>query len=181
MPDEITALLLTDEADLQNHSCGNDSIDRLVMNSFSSQVCRQRDTYKVVLDDQILGFFSWYIASVCLENSDEEVSEFYDEEPRFGVLYIKFISVDSDVQNNGIGTAILGYIVKEARNLERKWPVRLIVFDALREKIPWYERRGFAALSKMELASQSETVKMYFDLMTEDEHRTLKSYSELLA
>jgi len=181
MSDEIASLLVSNETDLQNHCCGNDSIDTLVKNSFASQVCRQRDTYKVVYEDQTLGFFSWYLASVSLEESDEEISEFYDEKPQFGVLYIKFIAVDSDVQNNGIGTTILGYIVKEARNLEKKWPVRLIIFDALRERIPWYEKRGFRVLLKTELESQSETVKMYLDLMTEDEHKVLKAYSEQIA
>jgi hypothetical protein len=36
-------------------------------------------------------------------------------------------------------------------------------------------------LLKTELESQSETVKMYLDLMTEDEHKVLKAYSEQIA
>ncbi len=177
MDDEIIAQLISNKAELGNHSCGNESIDKMLQESFMPQLCRQRDTYKIIYDEQVVGFYSWFITSVNLENSDTEVASYYDTTPSFGVLYIKFISVDHDIQGYGIGTTILGHIVKEAKKLEKNWPVRLIVFDALRERVEWYRKLGFELLFQSELETESETVKMYMDLMTCEEHNALSEFS----
>ena len=174
----LLAAPISSNNDLIGYTCGNESIDKLVRESFLSHICGQRTTFKILFDDSIVGFYSLYISSIIDEESNEPFTEYYDQNPRFAVVYIKYLAVNKAVQGNGIGSSVLGHIVKEARHLSEKWPVRLIVFDALRDKVEWYKKLGFDILSQKELDGNSETVKMYFDMFTEEKRQEISEYCE---
>lgn len=178
MIDGIIVAPIESALELEGHTCGNVSIDHLVESSYCAHVCNQITTYKVIYADEVVGFYSIYVTSINVDNdrSEEDVSQYFDKTPSFGVIYIKFIAVDLDIQNHGIGKVILSVIVKNARDLHAKLPIRMIVFDALKDKISFYENRGFKLLYKDEVNSQQETVKMYLDLATLEELNAIDAY-----
>ena len=123
-----------------------------------------------------VGFFSVSIRGISFEDSDAPIASFYEKTPTYGAVMIEFIAVEKKVQKKGIGTTALSYVVQEAKELSAHWPVRVLVLDALRERIDWYIQRGFAPINTADLTRSSPSVRLYIDLMPEDEQTTLNQY-----
>lgn len=176
--DGIFITKITTEEDLVGHSCGVDCVDRMIADSFLPHITRQQDTYKIMYNNKIIGFYAIKIKAAECWDSDAEFSEYYDHEPSFGAVYVKYLGVDVASQRKGIGKCALSYIVSEAYKESKKLPIRLVVFNALRDKVPYYLKRGFMVLKDREYHSNSDTVEMFFDLMPDEEFERIKTTLE---
>lgn len=164
------------EADLRNFDCGNPSINTLVEETYYPYIVKQNKTYKVLFGDTRVALLSVSIVGVSLENSDAELAEYYAVTPSFGAVKLNYIAVDKKVQGKKIGSVSMEYIIREARRLYNEWPVRLLILDAIRDKVGWYQKLGFDVLSQAELTGTSPTVRMYIDLMPDKEKKSLDAY-----
>lgn len=173
----LCCTLIESESELGEFNCGNPSINTLVAESFYPHILKQIRVYKLSIQGMRVGFCSVSILAIALDNSDAPVAEFFDKTPTFAALKLDYLAVDEKVQNMGIGSTALQYIITEAQALHNMWPIRLLVLDALRDKIDWYTRKGFQALNKSELSGSSPTVQMYIDLMTDAEKQRVDEYS----
>ena len=174
--DELLFRKIESEQDLENHDCGVGSIDQMVRNSYMQHLLGQQDTYKIVFDGKIIGFYAIQIRALNFDNSDAEFAQYYDGDPIFGYVYIRYLCVDKNAQGYGVGTTALEYIVKKMREEHERLPVRLIVFDALREKAEFYEKRGFSYVRSTDRDKVSEKVEMFLDLMPEERNKEAFKY-----
>lgn len=171
-----SCVAVENEAELQNFDCGISTVNDLVAASFYPHICKQRKVYKILVREAKVGFLSVSVSSISLAHSDAPVADNYEDSPSFGAVKLDYIAVDQKVQKQRIGTTALKYIIQEARELYKFWPVRLLILDAIRERIDWYRALGFEAVSQTELKSDSPTVQMYIDLMPESEKKNLDTY-----
>lgn len=176
--DGILIRKISTKEELVGHSCGVDSVDRMIAESFMPHILRQQDTYKIMYKNTILGFYAIQIKAAECWDSDAEFAEYYDCEPAFGAVYVKYLGVDSPFQYCGVGSCALRYIVRTAQEESEKLPIRLIIFKALRDKVQYYLKRGFLILNQEEYNGDSETVDMYFDLMPDEEFERTKALLE---
>lgn len=168
--------LIEAEDELGGFDCGNPSINKLVSESYYSHILKQTRVYKLSIQGQRVGFCSVSILGISLESSDAPIAEYFDKTPSFGAVMLNYLAVDARVQHLGIGSTALEYIIAEAQTLYTLWPVRLLVIDALRNKIDWYTNHGFEILNKADLNGISETVQMYFDLMPAEDQKSIEDY-----
>ena len=165
----ICYTLLENQNELTDFDCGNESINKLVSDSFYPHILKQRQVHKLSYAGYRVGFYSVSVAGISLEESDAPVADYYASTPSFAAIVLNYLAVDKIVQGNGIGSAALKHIIAEARALYAAWPVRLLILDALRSKLSWYLQHGFALLNQADMNGTSETVRMYLDLMPEEE------------
>ena len=149
----------------------------MIEESYYPHILKQTQTYKVTLRGKTVAFYTVSVRSISLQNSDAPVSENYWKEPIFSAVIINYIAVDKRLHRNGIGTTILESVVDEARALYHQWPVRLVVLEALRQKVDWYLDRGFDAINQADLEGTSETVKLYLDLMPSGDKGKIEEYT----
>lgn len=168
---------ITSKEELAGHSCGVDCVDGMIASSFFPNIYRQQDTYKIVYKNRIVGFYAIKIKAINCWDSEAEFAEYFDGEPSFGVVYVKYLGIDAEFQGCGLGKCALGYIVSTAYEEAKTLPIRLIVFNALRDKVPYYKNRGFMVLKEKEYQGNSDTVEMFFDLMPDEEFERVKSLS----
>lgn len=175
---------LMGEEDLHGFDCGNPSVSNMIDQTYYACLLREARAYCVYLkvkDDQeiLVGAYSVSIDTLDVKNAVSPLADYYSREPPFrAMVHLDYIAVNSKVQDHGIGKAILEYIVLQARSLYREWPVRLLVLDALRDKVAWYEKRGFSAVYEDDPDPHSTTVKMYLDLMPGEDFQRLSEYVE---
>lgn len=175
---------LMGEEDLHGFDCGNPSVSSMIDQTYYACLLREARAYCVYLkvkDGQeiLVGAYSVSIGKLGLEDAVSQLSDYYSREPAAcAMVHLDYIAVNSKVQDHGIGTAILEYIVLQAWSLYREWPVRLLVLDAVRDKVAWYEKRGFSAVYEDDPDPHSTTVKMYLDLMPDEEYQHLSEYIE---
>lgn len=175
---KINFTTLSAKEELAGFSCGNSSIDQLIADSFYPNQYRQIMAYKMSMCNRRVGFFSVSVTGISLENYDADVAEFYYNKPSFAAVRLDYIAVDKRIQRHGIGTTTLEYIVQEARKLYIDWPVRLLILEAVQDKVGWYEERGFERINKEDMDKISSTVAMYLDLMPDNEKTIIIEESE---
>ena len=169
---------ISTEDELEGLNCGEQSIDVMIHEAFFPHILKQQNTYCIRYDQDIIGSFAITVKAIDFENSDKEIAEFYSKEPYFGAFILKYIAVDTNLQSNGIGTIMLQVIIQKAKEAAEKLPIRCLVLDALRGKVEFYKKCGFEVFSERQYESESETVKMYFDLMSEEERRIQEEYCQ---
>lgn len=167
---------VTDESELHNFDCGNSSINALIENCFLSNLTRQSHVYSVTILSHRVGLYSLSVASVRLVESDSTLANSCMNDCSFGALMIDYIAVEQKLQKKGIGTEIIMHIIRQAQEIYQSIPIRIIILDALREKLGWYLKRGFCVLDSRELSQSSSTIRVYLDLMPAEDMYKLESY-----
>lgn len=178
MLEGITYSKITDENELADLTCGEYSIDEMVRQSYYPHLLKQQNTYCIRYEGIVVGSFAITVKAIEVTDGDEEIAGYCENKPSFGVIYVKYLAVDKRVQKNGIGTTMLEIMVQKAVAAAERLPVRCLFLKALRNKVEYYKKRGFKVLSEAEYKGESETVGMYFDLMSEEEKRILEEYCE---
>ena len=173
----IDCALLEAERELLDFDCGNSSVNALVAKSFLAHAVKQQLTYKILYQNIVVGFWTVSMRGVTLDNSDAKVAECYEDPPEFGAVKLNYIAVSKEVQGCGIGSSALWYIIKKAQELYQQWPVRMLILDAIRDKMEWYQKFGFEAICQEDISSDSATVQMYLDLMPDREKGELDAYT----
>ena len=173
--------LLDNEPDLQNFTCGVPSVDKMVKKSYFQHILLKTRVYKITFSEYTVGYFQISFRNVDMAGSDilfADDGDSEDETRRYGVLHVDFLAVQEELQHKGLGTATLTYILNESRELRKKWPIRLVLIDALYDKAEWYQKHGFGYVKENQKDSDYGTVEMYFELMTEEEMSTVTKFFE---
>jgi len=163
-------------------TCGVDSIDRKVKRSYFPHVLRQAKTFKIELGERksIAGYYQISICTIKTDHSNIEFGDYGDYgegEPEYTAMKMEFLAIDERLQQKGIGTEVLRSAVREAKELGKKWPIRVFLIDALVGKTEWYKNRGFQVFSEKQ-EMEYGTVRMFFDLMDADEKKKVAAYTE---
>lgn len=153
-------------------SCGNRSIDELISRSYGLTLFKQAIAYKILVDNQMVG--SCMLKLVWLR--DEDV-DYYEATCDFAALEISYIAIDKRIQRQGIGSRVLEILIRYAREISQKVPVRFLVLDAFEDKKPWYTKFGFKEYNKkMEDPRYPGTIPMRMDLI---DLKSAERYCEL--
>ena len=166
MMEELVYTLLDEE--VTDFKCGNNSIDRMIKDSYFQTLLKHGYAYKFCSRDKTLGYYMVNFEKIKLSECEKAIDECYDEGMKnFYSVHIRFIAVDSKYQKHKIGETMLNIIVKDIRELSGKWPVRMITLDALRDKYDWYIKNGFLPFNENDYYDDKiNTIKMYIDCQT---------------
>lgn len=167
---QLEIVKLKEEVPLKLFSCGNSSIDIQIKQSYYPTILQHASAFQISTDKQILGYYMLKFLKINIQSCPENISDYYSEicNDLYSV-HIKYLAVDSRFQNKGIGTNVLGYIIKAVNELCIFWPIRLITLDALKEKYDWYRQKGFQAFQESDLHNGSPTICMYMDCLLDIE------------
>lgn len=171
--DELQCTVISGNTDLSGLDCGNASVNEMLRKSPYRHALHQARTVQVCLGAHRLGVFTLSVSNISMENTDTHMADHYWDSPSFGAVKLDYIAVDHRLQNRGIGKSILAYVVSLAQKMYLDWPVRVLILDALREKVEWYRCCGFDVMDNREMQSDTPTVHMFLDLMPEAEKAAL--------
>lgn len=153
-------------------SCGVDSIDQYVKDSYYPILTQHAYAYSIMSGNTILGYYQILFREIKLEDFPEEISEYSSEvkADTISAVHIRYIAVDKKYQKNEIGTSTLRTIIKTVQDLSNNWPIRVITIDARTELVKWYTEQGFVKMESNTPGQDGVTVRMYFDChrFTED-------------
>nr|WP_294900361.1 GNAT family N-acetyltransferase [uncultured Pedobacter sp.] len=79
-------------------------------------------------------------------------------QPKTPMYYLWFIGVDTNHQNNGIGSQLLEFVIKDSK--EKQLPVFLET-STLRN-LPWYQKFGFKTYNELQLSYKLFFLKREF-------------------
>lgn len=155
--------------DVYSFDCGNNSINRLVYESYYATLLRYAYGFKIDYYNNPIGYFM-----VCLRDFEVNMlsERFSDYESILSnkcySIHIKYIAIDKKFQRHGIGTKIIHTIISETiKKSDNNLPIRMITLDAIKEKITWYENIGFKKLYDEDDDTLSSTVIMYIDCIND--------------
>lgn len=164
------------EDELRGFDCGNTSINNMISKSYYPHILHQIHATKISISGKCVGFYSISILSISLENSDAPLADYFDGSSSFGAVMLNYLAVDKRVHHHHIGTNVLKYIISEVQSLYHVCPIRLLVLDALRDKITWYTKHGFVPINQKDLDGTSETIRMFLDIMPDDDKKQIDKY-----
>ncbi len=154
----------------EEFNCGNDSINRLIYNSYYPTLLQHGYAYEVSDREShtVLGYYMIKFRSIKLEHCPKEVSEYFcDLINDCCALHITYIAVDKKYQGHRLGTHIMLSVIRTVRDMCQRFPVRLITIDALKDKCKWYQGLGFEMFDPADAYNESTTVKMYIDCVAD--------------
>jgi len=158
--------------DVQSGSfdCGNESINRLIQESYFPTLLQYSYAYEVSVSGQVVGYYMIKVKSVKLEKAPSEIREYESSIVHdCCALHISYVAVDKKYQNKKIGTYILKCIVAQTLNICQKFPITIITLDALKDRYDWYKKRGFVAFDENELETMETTIPMYVNCILDKE------------
>lgn len=167
--------LLDHEPDMQSFSCGVPSIDNMISEAYLNHLIRKSMTFQIKILGHNVGYYQLVIANVTMEGTELPFGDYGSGENRYGVLSIRFLAIKKEIQKKGIGTLVLREILKEARELSTRWPIRVVYIEALPDKVPWYREIGFEILKD---ASDDNfgLVPMFFEMMSTHDKESIEDY-----
>ena len=125
-------------------------------------------TYVILIDNKVIAYYS--LATDKVTMNDEEKS-FWNKLAKkipnnkrrssYPALKLCQLAVDDNYAANGFGKLIINRTIKMA--LDLKVGCRFVTVDALPDAESFYEKMGFARLSKKP-NPKNDTIPMYFDL-----------------
>lgn len=158
--DKLFIKRVQSEPVLDEFNCGNGSINGQIRDGYYISLLKQAYAYEVCIGKQVIGYYRISITPLIYEDES-----YYIESVGNGYSAIKldYLAIDREYQDRGNGTAVLKYITKQTEKYSESLPIRFLTLDALREKVSWYEKRGFKLYNEQDLVESSETIAMYMD------------------
>ena len=170
---DFEVLKLKKETDIdKSFTCGVDYIDRNIKDSYYPYICRHEDVYFCKFNNEILGYSIISIREIC-PNEIDLYAEYFADSKSFGVVYLNYIAIKETKQHNGYGTRFLCYMLKKIREHSKILPIRFITLEALKDKVQWYEDKGF---KKLDSCYSNGNQRMYLDIMSCEEFERINSY-----
>lgn len=173
------------EHDIHGFKCGNDSIDRQIEESYFATLLKLSYAYEFRLKSEneetkgpIIGYYMVYLERIEVDEVNAIQKDEYQcslQTPFYTAFHIGYIAVDERIHKKHFGRKMLECIVKDAINLSREIPIRVITLDALTQYHDWYLENGFNDVPGIE--SDGITIKMFYNCMTEEEINTLEEYA----
>lgn len=84
---------------------------------------------------------------------------------KFGIPSCKIgrLFVDKRYRGEGYGAEIVDWCINKALEDSNVYSCRLVIVDAAKEKVRWYQARGFELIPEQK-SQKKENYKMFFDL-----------------
>lgn len=137
---------------VQGFSCGNNLIDGYLVQK-SNAIYDHRfgisSTTTLVYEEDVIAFFTANCSN--LEIPIEEARAIGLQDDLFvPAIEVKFLGVRKEVQEQGIGTYLLKFIIGKALELTSIFTCRYIFLWAVKDKVEFYEKRYFTLTGKEE-------------------------------
>jgi len=152
--------------DVDAFDCGNDDFNDFILNdALEDQDLGNSVTYTGHLDGRPVAYVSLVAAAfqTRLIERDHIRDYHYQQVP---AIKIARLATDARFQGLGCGTTLLEYSLAVARKVKEFVGCRLIVTDALPERISWYRARGFIVSMGPSKKGSRENYPMYQFLPT---------------
>lgn len=164
------------DRDVTGFTCGNNSIDRQVEESYYATLLKQAYGYQIKLDNKIVGYYMLYFKNINLQIVNDILEEEYDSNfvNYYIAAHIRYLAIDKQLQHKSLGTYVLKGLISEILRLSKSYPIRIITLDALLEYYDWYKSIGFRDIPGKE--HDGITVAMYMDCMSAEEAEKLQVY-----
>lgn len=166
---ELELIDISDNEKFEYLDCGVPSINNYLLTgeAYYEHIMKLVNTKLIKLDGRVVGYFSIQFKTIKIEGNS--------------ILYpcvcLKYICTDSSYQNMGIGTKVLNYVVKNAKELSDFIGCRCVLIDAITTKRDWYRERGFDFLEDDDnIDLQKSTIEMIIDFRDND---LIDDYSEV--
>ena len=171
----LNLFVLTQETIIKPFDCGESDLNEFLFDKsklYSKELLST--TYILEDSDMTLAFFSLFNDSLRVEDSKfasvssykRFLRKFVSHSKRhlnsYPAIKIGRLAVNSRIQKSGIGKTIISFIIDYAMEQNSKCACKLIIVDAYRNALSFYERFGFEYLSEND--SEDDTRQMYLDL-----------------
>lgn len=125
----------------KNFNCGISPINNYLKNTALKNHNENISGSYLVFDDEnnCLGFYS--LKTIYFNSLDKSIRDKY-----LYSINIEFIAVIKEMQNNGIGTHLLEFIIKDIKEISKKIGIRFLTLNSKDNKIEWYIKRGFKSI-----------------------------------
>lgn len=175
---EIYTELMDEEVKETSFTCGNESIDRKIYNSYYSTLLQQTYAYKIIIKDLICGYYLYHFQVIEADTSekicgDEFNGGIYNE---YMSLHIEYLAIEKDKQHNKIGKTVLLGIIKQTMELVEQYPIRAITLEAVDEYHDWYKKLGFIDIYD---ESENGLWLMYYDCLKKNNIRKINELYEM--
>ncbi|HEY5539970.1 MAG TPA: GNAT family N-acetyltransferase [Coriobacteriia bacterium] len=130
--------------DRSQFSCGDPDYDDFIrkyagQNEFRHRIGR---TLVVVEDERVMAYATFTLGELAVDALPEHAAQGLPRYPA-PVLRLARLAVDKACQGNGLGTLLVGEVLKLALRLRDEFCCVAVVVDALRDRQPFYEAIGF--------------------------------------
>ena len=150
--------------DLSGFDCGNPDFNDFIANDALRD---SEDNYSVTYIGIIRGAPAAYVCLVAASYRTEAIGASASRRYRYRsipAVKIARIATDRRYQRAGFGKALVAFSTSIARKVGELVGCRLLVTDALLERIPWYEELGFKLSLPSSMAHKRENYPMFFPL-----------------
>lgn len=164
------------DREVKGFKCANQSIEKQIEDSYFITLLKQAYGHKIIIGDKVIGYYMLHFKGIKLETINAIMGEEYSSSmlDYYMVLHIRYLAIDERLQHKGIGTRVLKAILSEVLDLSKKYPIRVITLDALKEYHKWYYNIGFKDIPGMN--DDGFTVPMYISCMTEEDKKILNDF-----
>lgn len=160
--DDIKIMPLTSEYDFESFYCGNDDIDEFLKNyALAEQDDKLSRTYLVILNNDVIGFFSLAASSIevlAIETTDS-IEQF--SESVYPAIDIPKLAIDKKFQRKGIGEYTLKAAIGKILSISEDIGCRYITLDSVKDKVGFYKKYGFKIV---DIYKNDEYTKMYLNI-----------------
>lgn len=167
---KLTCRFLQEDVKPGMFDCGMDTINEYVVESYLATLLQHGYAYQILYGNIVVGYYMLTFNHVMIEDCPDSISEYTSGLSNF--LYcveIKYLAIDKKYQKRGIGSSILGIIIKDIKDYALKFPIRLITIDARNDLLDWYKKFGFIEFPENPEWQKGYTTKMYLDCMINKE------------
>lgn len=171
---------LTSDVPQGSFTCGNQSIDDKILNSYELTLLQHAYAYQITIEDKIVGYYMLKLRRIDLENcpiDNEYISDYYVEPCKeFFSINLEYIAIATEYQGLGIGQTVMKNIINYVQQLRQAVPIVIFTLSSLKSKYDWYNSIGFEPFSKTCFNNDSPTIEMYLDLLLDRKHKLNKYY-----
>lgn len=156
-----TLVPLSTSAELDGFTCGNDDLDDFLKNdAFENQSAWLSATRLLYDADNLVGYFTLTADTLHKERIAEpdRVNDY--TYAKYPCIKLARLAVDRRYQHRGIGSELMMYFFKTARDIVQYEGGRFITVDAKNTATGFYESFGFVKVTSQKAA---EFVAMYID------------------
>lgn len=156
--------------------CNNASIEQQVRDSYFITLLKQAYGHQIIIDGNVVGYYMIYFKGIKLDEVNKIMDEEYESNMAdyYMAMHIRYLAIDERVQHQGIGTYVLKVLIAEILSLSKKYPIRIITIDALREYYEWYQHIGFKDIPGRE--SDGVITPMFLDCMAKEDVDRLEQF-----
>lgn len=166
------------DKEVKGFKCANLSIEKQIEDSYFITLLKQAYGHQIIIGDKVIGYYMLHFKGIKLETINAIMDEEYSSNmlDYYMALHIRYLAIDERLQHKGIGTRVLKAIISEVLDISKKYPIRIITLDALKEYHKWYYDIGFRDIPGIN--GDGFTVPMYINCMTEEDIDKLNNFCE---